>query len=433
MLFINDYHEIAQLLAARTLLEQKIALGLSDEFNQGQLRNKINFAVYESFKLVCQLKSTYMGLELAINKIEKDNGFLFPAHAKTSEAVCQEYASGKDFSAEQCGCFIRFYGEVIDNCKGEGVWFRKERAKQIAARYGGGGEAFKAFTNSNYIAKADTGTVWQKVAIANGVRSKFGTGGRIRIKAKDDNEGRDFFKGKVNPYYDIIPGSTFETTPMKNANVGKRFGGVMVWKIEDTSTIGKIDKTFGLPFGADISGTTTDNIYFLNGWSDICKGGDPIVMMLPLAAIVGEYHHSLLEVAGAMSLKKVISYSIGFYSTLLPALGGATPMSQRSAIQAMLDQFELDQSNQHFLLYYNSQNKPAGCFIALGDELEAFKRLATIDMRLWPKFNSMGPYPTEDDCMRLFDEVGLRDAALRSRRGALKKMSTALHGWERYF
>jgi hypothetical protein len=194
----------------------------------------------------------------------------------------------------------------------------------------------------------------------------------------------------------------------------------MVWKIEDTSTIGKIDRVFGLPFGADISGTTTDNLYFLTGWADASKG-DPLVMMLPLAAIIGEYHHALLEVAAAMSLRKVISYSIGFYSTLLPPLpGGIAPQAQRGDIIALLDKFDKDPRNQHVLLHYNKNNKIAGCFIGEGDELGAFKELGKVDMRLWPRFNSLPAYPPEDKIMGLLAEVGLANAALASRRGALR-------------
>jgi hypothetical protein len=184
------------------------------------------------------------------------------------------------------------------------------------------------------------------------------------------------------------------------------------------------------PYGADISGTTTDNIYFLTGWADVSKG-DPLVMMLPLAAIIGEYHHSLLEVAGAMSLKKVISYSIGFYSTLLPKLpNGVSPMSQRKTIEGLLKGFEEDIRNVHILLHYNGP-KIAGCFIAQGDEVAAFKRLATIDIRLWPKFNGFPSYPGEQHIMQLLGEEGLVNAALASKRGALRPMGTTLHGWEK--
>jgi hypothetical protein len=239
-------------------------------------------------------------------------------------------------------------------------------------------------------------------------------GGRIRTKA----EG--FFKKGANPYYDIIPGNLFDNPALKDVHIGKKFGGVMVWKIEDTSTIGKIDRVFGLPFGADISGTTTDNLYFLTGWADASKG-DPLVMMLPLAAIIGEYHHALLEVAAAMSLRKVISYSIGFYSTLLPPLpGGIAPQAQRGDIIALLDKFDKDPRNQHVLLHYNKNNKIAGCFIGEGDELGAFKELGKVDMRLWPRFNSLPAYPPEDKIMGLLAEVGLANAALASRRGALR-------------
>ena len=60
----------------------------------------------------------------------------------------------------------------------------------------------------------------------------------------------------------------------------------MEWKIQDTSTIGVIDRVFGLPYGADISGTTADELYFLTGCADI-NSGDPVMRMLPLAVHCG--------------------------------------------------------------------------------------------------------------------------------------------------
>jgi len=298
-------------------------------------------------------------------------------------------------------------------------------------RYGGGGEAFRFKRDSNYVAQADRGSVWQKEEfLEKNKKTPYGFkgvgGGRIRTKAGT------FFSlpgtgGKVaNPYYDIVPGNLFENETMKNLHVGKQTGGVMVWKITDSSTIGKIDRVFGLPYGADISGTTTDNLYFLSGWADVSKG-DPLVMMLPLAAIVGEYHHSLLEVAAAMSLRKVVNYSIGFYSTLLPNLpSDVKPMSQRSAIEGLLKTAEEDTRNKHVLLYYGSTSKIAGCYLAEGGDLGAFKKLATVDIRLWPKFKVFPPYPGEDNVMQLISESGLSNALLGSRRGALRSTGQKL-------
>jgi hypothetical protein len=412
MQYTTDNQTIQKFLVNRVALEQELALALSKEFNTGDLHRRINIAVWASFKFLRGLKEE-APLKVIIERLEQGNSFLFHTSPKTVEGV-NDYlqAHGPILTPEQCGNLIRFYGEVVDACGSQSVYWHKERAKQIAWRYGGGGEAFKASRNPKYVAQADRGSVWRKTDTAQN------RGGRIRVKAGE------FFKNGANPYYDIIPGNLFQDEKLKQVHVGKKFGGVMVWKIEDTSTIGKIDRTFGLPFGADISGTTTDNLYFLTGWADISKG-DPVVMMLPIAAIVGEYHHSLLEVAAAMSLRKVISYSIGFYTTLLPALPtGMGSLGQRGSISAALERAEKDPRNQHILLHYQNQ-KIAGCFVAEAAEFEAFKKLASIDIRLWPKFNALPPFPEEQHIMQLLSEAGLVNAALASKRGALRGSDAA--------
>ena len=455
MKYTTNIQHIQEILVGRTALEQQLALDLSNEFRKGDLYRRINIAVNASFLFLEGLKSE-PPLKAKIEALEIKNKFLFHTNPKTVEGVLADRDKGLWLTPEQCGNLIRFYGEVVQDCASQSVYWRKQRAKQIAWRYGGGGEAFKASRDPNYEAKPDKGSVWRKTddmakpqklqgeapAKGKGLRKvdelhplmyagskhtdtpyipvHLQPGGRIRTKPKG------FFSMGANPYYDIIPGNLFDNEALKKLHIGKKFGGAMEWKIEDTSTIGKIDRVFGLPFGADISGTTTDNLYFLTGWADASKG-DPLVMMLPLAVIIGEYHHALLEVAAAMSLRKVISYSIGFYSTLLPPLpGGIAAQPQRGDVAALLKGFENDPRNQHILLHYDKNNKIAGCFIAEHDDLDGFKNLGTVDIRLWPKFNSLPPYPPEDKIIGLLAEVGLANAAMASRRGALRGPEASL-------
>ncbi|HEX7866504.1 MAG TPA: hypothetical protein VF555_16225 [Variovorax sp.] len=436
MLYTSDIPTIQKCLVDRVAIEQKLALDLSAEFSTGELHRRLQAAVRNSFEFLVTCGQSNRVIADKIAELERNNAFLFHTNVKTVVGVLAETAP---LTPEQCGNLIRFYGEVIDSCSTltasfsaeRARYFLDERAKQIGWRYGGGGEAFKASRDPSYVAKADKGMVWQKTptkkgtswqSTPDGAWTKVAStaevgGGRIRVKAGNFFGGGG---GTANPYYDLIPGNLFQNDTLRNLHVGKRFGGVMVWKIEDTSTIGKIDRTFGLPYGADISGTTTDNLYFLTGWADI-SSGDPLLMMLPLAAIVGEYHHSLLEVAAAMTLRKVISYSIGFYTTLLPTLPkGKTALDQRGAVQTILSAAENDPRNKHILIHYNRANQIAGCFLAEPGEYDLFKKLGTVDISMWPRFNGMNSYPQEDDIMRLLGEVGLVNAALSSRRGALR-------------
>jgi hypothetical protein len=411
MQYTSDVKQIQKCLVERAALEQELSLALNEEIGSGELGRRIRAAVRTCFEYLAGLKANNPALKQRIEAKEVSESFLFHTTPKTVEGVL---AAETPLTVPQCGNLIRFYGEVIDACKGFDAEFNRERARQISWRYGGGGEAFRGFRDSNYVAKADTGSVWQKL------ETKKWSGGRIRVKA-EDFFGKDV--KQANPFYDLVPGQLFQSDELKRVHLGKKFGGVMAWKIEDTSTIGKIDRVFGLPYGADISGTTTDNMHFLTGWADVNKG-DPLLMMLPLAAIVGEYHHSLLEVAGAMSLRKVIKYSIGFYTTLLPPLpSGKTPLDQRATILGILQKFEDDVRNKHILIHYR-KNVIAGAFLAEPSEFEAFKRLGTVDIRLWPRFAKIASYPDENDIMALLSDEGLANAAFGSKRGALRSVNS---------
>jgi hypothetical protein len=117
--------------------------------------------------------------------------------------------------------------------------------------------------------------------------------------------------------------------------------GVTLFKLLEWSTIKKIDTLYGLPEGADISGTTCDHlfgiyhtIYLMETGSstpksikftagtfpadlDYINDRKPLIILLPLVQMIREYHHSLLESAAALSLNDMIDYKIGFYSSLL--------------------------------------------------------------------------------------------------------------------
>ncbi len=482
MRYTTNAQEIEKILVGRTAVEQELALDLSKVFATGVLCEKINAGVVAAFQALKGLKESDPNvLKPKIEKLEADNDFLFDKGRNKVEKVLEDYGRlpGRTLTPEQCGNLIRFYGEVVEALASYSFHWKQERMKQISWRYGGGGETFKTSWSIQqyergaiqekdvHVAEADQGSVWRKdkwlfsstakidgkkvpvpKSVAHweqkpdqsrgGVLSwqksvvpapDAGPGGRRRgsEKAKDD-EGKPkdtyFAKAgqqkKPNPFYDIIPGNLFINAEAANLHIGKKFGGAMEWKIQDTSTIGVIDRVFGLPYGADISGTTADELYFLTGCTDI-NSGDPVMKMLPLAVIVGEYHHTLLEVAAAMSLKRVINYQIGFYRTLLPSLPPGIPaQEQRANIEQLLSKCENDPRNVHILLHYNGNQKIAGGFIAEHDDLGAFRKLGTVDIHLWPQFNGLPAYPPEDKIIGLLNGVGLGNAVLESRRKALR-------------
>lgn len=117
--------------------------------------------------------------------------------------------------------------------------------------------------------------------------------------------------------------------------------------LEYNSVVRAIDRTFGLPEGADISGTTADSIFGMESMlnlqvqnAKISTKGQPDrlehegwlkkypgeVILLPLITMVKHGHHALLECALTFMLTGYIdAYHIGKYTSLWPkgsALGG---------------------------------------------------------------------------------------------------------------
>lgn len=161
MKYTTNIQKIDQMLVGRTALEQELALGLSKVFNTGDLYRRINIAVNASFLFLHDLKSE-LPLKSTIENLERKNDYLFHANPKTIEGVLADRDKGLWLTPEQCGNLIRFYGEVIEACASFSIYWRKQRAKQISWRYGGGGETFKASRDDNYVAQADKGSVWRK-------------------------------------------------------------------------------------------------------------------------------------------------------------------------------------------------------------------------------------------------------------------------------
>jgi hypothetical protein len=167
-------------------------------------------------------------------------------------------------------------------------------------------------------------------------------------------------------------------------------GGIQRFMLADTSTLNKIDRVYGLVQGADISGTTTDSIYFIRRFGGAALG--PVYQLLPLATIVAGAHHSVLEVALSLSLNRIVDYHIGFYTSLMPAGAGAGAGEIRRALAAA----ESSPMNRHMLVYYHAAGLVAGCFLFDGQDLWGFRNFSNGHSTLG-RFTVMPPWPLERD------------------------------------
>ncbi len=181
-------------------------------------------------------------------------------------------------------------------------------------------------------------------------------------------------------------------------------GGQSGIELKDTSTVGRINRVFGTVPAGDISGTTTDTLFFFRRMTRFLPGGvlDPIYYLLPAATIVAGAHHSLLEVALALSLnaQTTIDYHIGYYETLMPNRAGRPQMQGADEIKKSLAAAEHHRFNHHMLVFYEGAGKLAGCFKFEGEApTRTFKNFAkATDAEA--RFRTMPFWPTEDDILK---------------------------------
>jgi hypothetical protein len=156
----------------------------------------------------------------------------------------------------------------------------------------------------------------------------------------------------------------------------KGFSGIEKTTLMDCSTVKKIDSTFGLAEGCDISGTTADSIFFMKHVQDFIRGLSesipadlmPVVQLLPMATMASQGHHTVLECALTLTLNRIIQYRIGFYGTLRP-MNGALP----AALAGMFDAAEQDVRNKHILCYWEG-NELKGILYDRSDEIDQLRQ-----------------------------------------------------------
>jgi len=180
----------------------------------------------------------------------------------------------------------------------------------------------------------------------------------------------------------------------------KEFAGIQGKRARKHSNVLKIDRMFGLLVGADISGTTADTVFALE-----TIGADYLTAayyMLPLATIVYKNHHSMLEVALALTLNGVIDYDIGFYESLMPDSVVTLPR-ELAGLGGILQQFDNVAQNRCFAVYYSEPagKDPAGGFLFREDELGSVRGLFNAK-NLLAKAPNLPDYPTAKSLSQYF-------------------------------
>ena len=234
-------------------------------------------------------------------------------------------------------------------------------------------------------------------------------------------------------------------------------GGIQRWLHLDADPLAKMDKVFGLSHGATISGTTTDTLFFINkiayvdlwlsnktpdvhipeylkcyyeGWNweyydrmglkvvfvkhlnkivtmtpfikarphrYFITGLDPMYYMVPLGTIVGQGHHTTLEVALPLALNRKIDYAICEYTSLLPSRGSRRDKSDVSGVKLILETAKNDTRNKYILVYYTENRRTGYVLFDKKKDAQLWNKIAKADVELMNKFKKFKPYPTKED------------------------------------
>jgi hypothetical protein len=256
------------------------------------------------------------------------------------------------WTAADCSDLIRFFGELVEN-------------KMIKGNYGFEGISPDLHSQKN---------AWRPPV-------HFDPSARARIR------GQDYEPAQSGPH---VAAARAVMLALRRNEAG--FSGINITLLNrGKSTVWKIDYAYGLAEGCDISGTTTDSLFFHTYLEPFCTTADvpswmfEILHLLPIATMVYQAHHSLLECALAISCNQRTGteYSVGKYYSLLPR--GRGP----GALQGLLRRYDHDHRNHRMLCYLdpatysmkaNYYDKPA--------EWDEFHRVSTFrnDQFLITKF-----------------------------------------------
>lgn len=179
----------------------------------------------------------------------------------------------------------------------------------------------------------------------NQIRENIGSGYFLKIQGFTDGSKkyRTFkaFDESINPFdkHKHKFRAKFHYSPkgeLRKLLINHKDGALTKYRLKPESSIGKMNRLFGLPGGADISGTFVNNMWavkylvesleefnFLtpnNLALSVRDQPETLIWMGFLAAMVGQFHHTFNEVAIVLAIKGMISYQAGHYNSIF-ALG----------------------------------------------------------------------------------------------------------------
>lgn len=182
--------------------------------------------------------------------------------------------------------------------------------------------------------------------------------------------------------------------------------GMTLWKLKEGSTVWAIDRIFGLPPGADISGTTGDMMALLEVLINILyppqgklrvgvidkRDITPVIELLylfPFAAMVSLYHHTVLEMGLTLSFNDpAISYQVGYYTTLLPEWVAKRDNATCRNVYKILKKWEDHPTNLKVVYFTEQDGKTWGAVCSDEEDLKRYREIALVSKH-YNKFDKL--------------------------------------------
>jgi len=199
-----------------------------------------------------------------------------------------------------------------------------------------------------------------------------------------------------------------QQTMLDNRRLPGQFAGMENTRLQDRSTVKKIDFAFALPEGCDISGTTADSIFFvdhmarfvgaeaLQQMTGVTQKDINTIQLLPVATMVSQAHHTLLECALTLTLNGFMKYHAGYYETLKPT-GGCDSDIENLFTQAAETALE----NSLFVMCYRHEFKVEAYMMMTREEIRLFKDVARMSDSTLLEWKARPLYRNKEDADKM--------------------------------
>ncbi len=307
-------------------------------------------------------------------------------------------ARADKLSATQCSNVIRLYGDFIEKA---GKQLAGEISPKLQEAYAAldaqkGGERKGVGPGANKSGPTDNPEhIW------NTAKKKDERGNLVDMI--DPRTKKPYATGRHRDVKSEAYKQLLELNPKSiEAHLQSLDGGSKRWELKDGSIISRMDQVFGLVPASDISGTTTDTIFFIQRFlgGNVMGKFDHVFYLLPVGTIVSGAHHSVVEVAAPLSQSKIMNYRIGYYDTLMPIK--RTTHNGVKQLDAVLKNGFKDQRNRHMMIFYKAPHQIEGCYLFKGIEKSWLKFCDSVTALA--VFQKIPAWPTKKDVYKVIME-----------------------------